>query len=144
MALVRRCARGAGTPASAGLLRVTLLGKTGLDVTPTDEDQIIARLRLDAKAGNVQAARELREWLRAQRERAQGAESIDTATSYAQLSGGQRLELRARLLGEALRVMGVQADSKPTWRAVDDRGHHVRLPKDWARAGLLRVTLECE
>lgn len=68
------------------------------DVTQSDEEAVIARLKTDAKAGNVQAARELREWIKAQRERAQGADSIDTATTYAQLSAPQRLELRARLL----------------------------------------------
>ncbi len=52
--------------------------------------------------GSVHAAKELREWLRAKRERDQTVESIDSATTYAQLTHAQRLELRARLLGQYL------------------------------------------
>lgn len=78
-------------------------------MTTTDEDEIIAKLKTDAKAGSVQAAKELREWLRACDERGKGALDLDTATAYDQLSEAQRLELRARLLREALIGEGAQA-----------------------------------
>lgn len=71
-------------------------------MTPSDEDDIIARLKADAKGGSVTAAKELREWLRARAEREQQVQSLDAATSYGQLSAVQREELRARLITEAL------------------------------------------
>lgn len=66
----------------------------------------MARLKQDATEGNVQAAKELREWLRILEEAVSG-EDIDTATTYEQLTKQQRDILRARLLREAMEVEGM-------------------------------------
>ncbi len=57
--------------------------------------------------GNVQAAKELCEWLRVQQEQGASGEDIDTATTYEQLTKGQRDTLRARLLREAMEAEGI-------------------------------------
>ena len=78
--------------------------------TPTDEQAIITALRTAAKGGDVAAARELRAWLDGAAQRG-GDATIDTATTYAELSYEDRQRLRARLLREAMEAEGMSPHS---------------------------------